>query len=127
MRIIHAICRIAKRHSATRKLGLFTIAELELKVIKELKLLVRAKNANVTELAVQDPTRYDRLDNVGSVQAVHAVGANNRSLLQRNLLNAILAKHSLEVSIRPDIQGDKRLRKLVPNNDYFQAKEKKKE
>lgn len=89
---------------------MLTIAELGLKVVIELKLLVGTKDANVTELTVQDPPRNDRLDNVGSVQAIHAVGANNRGLLQGNLLNAILAKNSLEVSIRPDIEDIERVR-----------------
>lgn len=89
---------------------MLTIAELGLKVVKELKFLVGTKDANVTELTVQDPPRNDRLDNVSSVQAIHAVGANNRGLLQGNLLNAILAKNGLEISIRPDIEDIERVR-----------------
>lgn len=83
---------------------MLTIAELELEVVKELKLLVGTKDANVAELTVQHPPRNDGLDNIGSVQAVHAIGANNRGLFQENLFNAILAKNSLEGSIRPEIE-----------------------
>lgn len=75
-----------------------TVAEQGLELLKVLKLLIGTQNANLAKLAVQDPARDNRLDNVRAIETVHAVSADNRGLLLGDLLRTILADLRLEIA-----------------------------
>ena len=93
-----------------------TVAEKQLELIKGLKLFIRTQDADITKLAVESPSRDNRLNDIRSIKTVHAVGAHDRGLLLVDLLYALLANLGFEVS-----NGLRRMRRALTSDSFVQV------